>query len=71
MLKSDEAINTNYPIRKKRFLYLLLENNRPIPAAGGAIACYTKTRTFPKWPRFSETDNNRGIFLLYDKQLFD
>jgi hypothetical protein len=33
--KPDEAINTSYTIRKKLFLYLLLENNR-------ANACYTK-----------------------------
>ncbi|MEH2165146.1 MAG: hypothetical protein V7K41_00380 [Nostoc sp.] len=40
--KPYEAINTSYTIRKKWVLYLLLEKNRAMPAAGYAYACYTK-----------------------------
>ncbi|MEH1990177.1 hypothetical protein [Nostoc sp.] len=39
-------MNTSYTIRKKLVLYLLLENNRAMPAAGYAYAGYTKALEF-------------------------
>ncbi|MEH1807408.1 hypothetical protein [Nostoc sp.] len=39
-------MNTSYTIRKKSVLYLLLENNRAMPAAGYAYAGYTKALEF-------------------------
>jgi hypothetical protein len=44
--KPHEATNTSYTIRKKLVLYLLLEKNRAMPAAGKGIACYTKALKF-------------------------